>query len=58
MVEQERRRRMRWLRKTIARNDVFRWVDDFLRASVGKKLAEFPEEEIPALWPGLEGDEA
>ncbi|MDI9387946.1 MAG: trehalose-6-phosphate synthase [Synergistota bacterium] len=58
MVEQERRRRMRWLRKTIARNDVFRWVDDFLRASVGKKLAEFPEEEVPALWPGLEGDEA
>ncbi len=56
MDEQEKKRRMRILRKSIARHDVFRWVDDFLRASVGKKLAEFPEEEIPPLWPGLETD--
>lgn len=57
MDEQERRRRMRILRKSIARNDVFRWVDDFLRASVGKKLSEFPQEEVSALWPGLECDD-
>ncbi|MDI9369467.1 MAG: trehalose-6-phosphate synthase [Synergistaceae bacterium] len=56
MDEGERKRRMRGLRKSIARNDVFRWVDDFLRASVGKKLSEFPEEEASAMWPGLESD--
>jgi trehalose 6-phosphate synthase len=54
MDEKEKKRRMRLLRKSIARSDVFRWVDDFLRASVGKKLEEFPEEDIPPIWPGLE----
>jgi len=44
---------MRFLRKSIARQNVFWWVDNFLRAAAGKKLEEFPEQAIPSLWPGI-----
>lgn len=53
MEEKEKKDRMRFLRKSIARRDVFWWVDNFLRAAVGKKLEDFPEQEIPSLWPGI-----
>jgi trehalose 6-phosphate synthase len=35
----ERRRRMRRLRKSVARRDVFWWVDSFLRAAVAREPA-------------------
>lgn len=53
MAEKEKRDRMRFLRKSIARQNVFWWVDNFLRAASGKKLEEFPEQAIPSLWPGV-----
>jgi len=53
MTEKEKRDRMRFLRKSIARQNVFWWVDNFLRAASGKKLEEFPEQAIPSLWPGV-----
>jgi trehalose 6-phosphate synthase/phosphatase len=33
--------RMRGLRRSIRRNDVFRWVDDYLRAAAARDLAAF-----------------
>jgi trehalose 6-phosphate synthase len=42
MDEQERRSRMRKLRQLIQRNDIFRWVDSFLRAAIAKDLSDFP----------------
>ncbi len=35
MAEEERVKRMRWLRSRVRRHDVFGWVDDFLRAATG-----------------------
>jgi hypothetical protein len=32
---------MRGLRRSIRRNDVFRWVDDYLRAAAARDLAAF-----------------
>lgn len=53
MDDREKKERMRFLRKSIARQDVFWWVDNFLRAAAGKKLEDFPEQAIPSLWPGV-----
>ncbi len=54
MEEGEKRRRMNFMRKSIARQNVFWWVDNFLRAASGKKLSDFSSREIPTLWPGIE----
>ncbi len=45
----ERRYRMRRLRKNIRSQDVFWWVDSFMRAAIDKELRDFPvlEEYIP-----------
>ena len=57
MEETEKRRRMNILRKSIARQNVFWWVDNFLRAASRKKLEDFPSREIPSLWPGVAEEE-
>lgn len=38
----ERRARMRRLRRTIRNQDIFVWVDSFLRAAIAKDLSAFP----------------
>jgi len=38
----ERRARMRRLRRGIREQDVFWWVDSFLRAAIAKDLSAFP----------------
>ncbi len=38
----ERRARMRRLRRTIREQDIFWWVDSFLRAAIAKDLSAFP----------------
>ncbi len=45
MDERERRARMRSMRRSIRDNDVFRWVDSFLRAAITKDLSAFPQPE-------------
>jgi trehalose 6-phosphate synthase len=49
MEKQERNRRMRTLRRSIARADIFRWVDDYLRAAIAKDLSEIygEDDEMP-----------
>ena len=42
MSPAERVRRMRGLRRSIRRNDVFGWVDSFLRAAIARDLSDFP----------------
>lgn len=51
MAPEERRNRMRRLRLSVRRNDIFHWVDDFLDAAVGRQLADFPylEDYVPPL---------
>jgi trehalose 6-phosphate synthase len=39
---EERVARMRTMRRGIRRNDVFNWVDSFLRAAVARELRDFP----------------
>ncbi len=55
MSPKERRRRMSRLRGSIQRNDIFRWVDDFLEAALSRQLADFPHQEDYV--PPLEVDE-
>ncbi|MDP8254864.1 MAG: trehalose-6-phosphate synthase [Candidatus Alcyoniella australis] len=43
MDAQERRSRMRAMRRSIARNDIYHWVDSFLRAAIAKNLNDFPK---------------
>jgi trehalose 6-phosphate synthase len=38
----ERRYRMRRLRQNVRRQDIFWWVDSFMRAASGKELGDFP----------------
>ncbi|MEJ2718997.1 MAG: trehalose-6-phosphate synthase [Deltaproteobacteria bacterium] len=38
----ERRSRMARLRKSVRENDIFRWVDSFLNAAIGRELGDFP----------------
>jgi trehalose 6-phosphate synthase len=42
MDEAERVARMRAMRRSIRRNDVFGWVDSFLRAAIAGDLRDFP----------------
>jgi trehalose 6-phosphate synthase len=46
----ERRARMRSLRRSVREHDIFWWVDSFLRAAIASDLSAFPvlEEYIPA----------
>jgi trehalose 6-phosphate synthase len=45
MDRRERQARMRRMRRTIRENDVFQWVDSFLRAAITKDLSAFPQPE-------------
>ena len=42
MPEEERRRRMRRLRATVRRYDIYRWVESFLDAAASRHLHDFP----------------
>jgi trehalose 6-phosphate synthase len=42
MRQEERQARMRGMRRSIRRQDVFWWVDSFLRAAIAKDLSDFP----------------
>ena len=42
MPLKERRARMRRLRRTVRRYDIYWWVDSFLRAAIAKDLKDFP----------------
>jgi trehalose 6-phosphate synthase len=46
MDREERLTRMRRLRRTIARQNVFWWVDAFLRAAISRDLSTFPQLEV------------
>jgi len=41
----EQRQRMRKLRRTIQQNDIYHWLDTFLRAAVSRDLSAFPRVE-------------
>ncbi len=43
MPFEERRSRMRRLRRQVASRDVFWWVNTFLRAAIAKDLSDFPQ---------------
>lgn len=45
MDKEERQRRMRKLRRSIRKRDIFWWVDTFLRAAIAKDLSAFPMRE-------------
>ena len=45
MDNDERRARMRRMRRAIREQDIFWWVDSFLRAAIAKDLNAFPPEE-------------
>ncbi len=45
MSDVERRARMRRMRRSIRKSDVFWWVDSFLRAAIAKDLSAFPQPE-------------
>jgi alpha,alpha-trehalose-phosphate synthase [UDP-forming] len=49
MAPGERRYRMRRLRRNVQAQDIFWWVDSFMRAAIDKELRDFPvlEEYIP-----------
>ena len=49
MAASERRYRMKRLRRNVRTQDVFWWVDSFMRAAIDKELRDFPvlEEYIP-----------
>jgi trehalose 6-phosphate synthase len=51
MDSDERRRRMRDLRRGVLQDDVFQWVDHFLTAAISKRIKDFPpvEDYVPAL---------
>lgn len=46
----ERRRRMRGLRRNVRTQDVFWWVDRFLQAALERRLADFPQ--VEDFYPG------
>lgn len=49
MLPEERRQRMRKMRRSVREYDIFWWVDSFLKAAIAKDLSNFPlpEEYIP-----------
>jgi trehalose 6-phosphate synthase len=51
MGESEKKRRLENMRRTLRRHDVFWWVDNFLRASTGRELKDFPEKELAPILP-------
>ncbi len=42
MTPEDKRARMRRLRRTIRDTDIFWWVDSYLRAAIEKDLSHFP----------------
>jgi len=52
MPHEERRRRMRGLRRGVRKQDVFWWVDSFLQTALERRLADFPT--IDEYYPGAE----
>jgi trehalose 6-phosphate synthase len=42
---------MRLLRRNITQEDIFWWVDNFLRTAADKALRDFPESTLPPLFP-------
>jgi trehalose 6-phosphate synthase len=54
MDEDEKRARMKRMRRSIRKHDVFHWVDTFLRAGTSKDLSGFPQVEdyIPSVSEG------
>lgn len=48
MPPSERAARMRRMRRSIRRQDVFWWVDSFLRAAIARDLRAFPQPAAPA----------
>ena len=53
MPLEKRKSRMRRLRAGIRRQNVFWWVDNYLRASTGKALVDFPEAKMAPLFHAL-----
>jgi trehalose 6-phosphate synthase len=51
MPAQERSARMRGLRRSIREQDVYWWVDTFLRAAVARDLRDFPAATVDAQRP-------
>lgn len=49
MPDAEKKRRLENMRRTLRRHDVFWWVDNFLRASTGRELKDFPERDLAPL---------
>ena len=52
MSSEERKARMRRMRRSIRENDIFWWVDSFLHAAIAKDLSAFPQAEenvVPAV---------
>ena len=49
----ERRERMRSLRRSVIRQNVFHWVDSFLEAAIARRIKDFPQaaEYVPSLYP-------
>jgi trehalose 6-phosphate synthase/phosphatase len=46
MESEERRARMRRLRRSIRRHNIYHWVNSFLKAGVAKDLSQFPNLEL------------
>jgi len=51
MPSQEKKRRLRNMRQTLRRHDVSWWTRNFLLASTGQDLEDFPEQGLPPLVP-------
>jgi len=51
--EDERHRRMRWLRETVRGADVYRWVDRFVAAARDAAAAPRAKRRAPAAFPRL-----
>ncbi len=49
MKKSEQKKRMKGLRKIVRKRDIYWWVDQYLRASSGKELHNFPYTDIPPL---------
>lgn len=53
MPPDEKKARMRRLRAGIRRQNVFWWVDNYLRATTGKALLDFPETSMAPIFHAL-----
>jgi trehalose 6-phosphate synthase/phosphatase len=51
MAQAERLARMRAMRRSIRRQDVFWWVDSFLQAAIARELSDFPAPDRHAAHP-------